>query len=77
MDMFTNLLAKNIIPMLLGQLFQLHKLKQELQNLIFKHGPPILQNMEKGGKLNNLTSILSNHNIVKLLKNWQRLVNIE
>jgi hypothetical protein len=45
-----------------------HEVKQGLQSLIVKHGPPILQNTENKGKLNRITSILPNqYNIVKLL----------
>jgi hypothetical protein len=46
----------------------LHEVKQGLQSLIFKHGPPVLQNMENGGKLNIIMPTLPNqYGIVKLL----------
>jgi hypothetical protein len=38
---------------------------------------PILQIMEKGGKLNNLIVNFPNYGVVKLLQNWQKLTNIE
>lgn len=45
-------------------------LEQELQSLILKHGSPILQNMEKGGELDNVTPFVTNHGIAKLLHNY-------
>jgi len=63
---------KSITPIYFGQIFSLmsQDLEQELQSLILKHGSPILQNMEKGGELDNVTPFVTNHGIAKLLHNY-------